>query len=158
MKNRLSFIEYGGLLALTSKARSEDPHTKVGACAMDYSNRIIATGYNGLSPNKKIPEWMFLEKNRHKKAELFIHAESNVCSLIKIGECRDLYITISPCIKCCQTIGAMQIKRVFYLEEYSKCSGFKDFFDFHNIEYNIISEDSRRNIQNFLKMELLNYK
>lgn len=153
--NRLNFEEYGCLIALMAKSRSEDTFTQVGACGMSKENRVIATGYNGLLPKEKMPDWMLLEENREKKSEYFIHAECNLCSQIKRGECQTLCLTLSPCIKCCQIIAAMDIKKIVYLEEYPKCSKFKDFLKFHNIEYYQLSNNNRENINTYLKNQII---
>ena len=151
--NRLSKDEYGCLLALVAKSRSEDIFTQVGACATDINGRVLGTGYNGLLPGAEIPDWMLLEENRDLKSDLFIHAESNLCSRLTRGDCHTLYLTMSPCIKCCQNIAALGFKRVVYLKEYDKCSKFKKFLDFHGISFYQLEEKNKNNIFEFLKLE-----
>jgi len=147
---RLSFDEYGGLLALVIKSRSEDPHTRVGGIAFNNEKRIKSTGYNGLKSGATMPEWMTLEHNRVAKGDLMIHCESNLCSGLTKGECDTIYLTISPCIKCCQNIAALDIKRVVYIKEYIKCNKYKEFLSFHGIEYRELSSQEKQNIKNYL--------
>ena len=46
--NYLSWDNYFMGVALLSSMRSKDPNTKVGACIVNQSKRIIGIGYNGL--------------------------------------------------------------------------------------------------------------
>jgi deoxycytidylate deaminase len=148
---RLSFDEYGCLLALMAKSRSIDPHTRIGGVALDYNNRVIGVSYNGLKSGHEMPEWMKKEENRVKKADLFIHCESNLCALITKDQCKTLFLTQSPCIKCCQNIAALNVLRVVYIKEYRGCNKFKDFFEFHKIEYNELPRESKKRILEYIK-------
>ena len=47
---RIALPEYAMALAHVASLRSEDPYRKVGAVAIDFSNRVIGTAYNGLAP------------------------------------------------------------------------------------------------------------
>src|ERR1041384_4086615 len=142
---RLSFDEYGCLLALIGKCRSEDVFTRIGGAAFSNENRVLGVAYNGLKPGQIMPDWMRLEENRPKKSDLFIHCESNLCAFLTKGQCKTIFLTQSPCIKCCQNICALDIKRVVYLKEYKKCDKYKDFLDFHNIKYERLNKKSRTN-------------
>ena len=46
---RLSWEEYALRIAEVASLRSEDPFMKVGACALNHSNRVIGVSYNGLA-------------------------------------------------------------------------------------------------------------
>lgn len=155
--NRLTKEEYWSYLALAAKARSVDPHSKIGAVGLSEDGRVLGMGYNGLKSGFELENWMFLEENREKKADYFIHAESNLCALLKKGECHTICITQSCCIKCCQSIAALDIKRVIYVKEYEKCSKFKDFFKFYNIEYMELPKESKQRILEYIK-DSNNYK
>lgn len=148
---RLTFDEYGCLLALVGKSRSEDYFTRIGGAAFDSSNRVLGVAYNGLKPGQKMPNWMKLEENRPLKSDLFIHCESNLCSLLTVNQCKTIYLTQSPCIKCCQNIAALNIQRVVYLKEYAKCDKYKQFLTFHNIKFERLSADSRCNIIKYIQ-------
>jgi len=149
--DRLSWDEYGCLLALMAKSRSPDVFTKIGGIALDKNGRVLGASYNGLKSGAEMPHWMTLEKNRKIKSDLFIHAESNLCAQLLKGECDTLCLTQSPCIKCCQQICALDIKKVVYIQEYKKCSQFKVFLNFHNIEYKELSKKSKNKILMYLQ-------
>jgi deoxycytidylate deaminase len=147
---RLTFDEYGCLLALMARSRSEDPFTKVGGVALNKEGRILGVSYNGLYSGMSLPDWMKKEENRDLKSDIFIHCESNLCAQITKDQCHTICLTISPCIKCCQNIAALNIKRVVYVSEYKKCNKFKKFFDFYGIEYYQLSEDQKNKIKKYI--------
>lgn len=151
MSERLSWEEYGCLLALSAKSRSEDHFTKIGGVAFDKNHRVLGCSYNGLKSGREMPSWMKLKKNRQIKSDLFIHCESNLFAMIKKGECHSICLTQSPCIKCCQQIVALDVKLVIYLKEYQKCNKFKEFLDFHGIEYKQLSKKNKNNILKYIK-------
>lgn len=154
MVQRLSKLEYGCYLALVAKSRSEDPHTQVGAVAFSKDFRVLGTAYNGLRAGKEVPNWMYDDSNRLEKADLMIHAESNLCSLLTKDICHTICLTHSPCIKCCQNIAALNIKQVVYLKEY-KDSKFKDFFEFHGISYLELPQEGKVNIRRVIQNMLV---
>ena len=147
---RLSWHEYGCLIAASASSRSEDPHTKVGACILNREGRIISTGYNGLKSGISLPSWMKEENNRQKKRELMLHAESNALSLINKGQGETMCLTISPCFACAKDIVAHEIKKVFYIKQYEQCDKFKELFDYYGIYYKQINTDSIQKIKNHL--------
>lgn len=157
MSERLSWNEYGCLLALMAKSRSPDIFTKIGGVALDINGRVLGASYNGLKSGVEMPEWMKLEENREIKSDLFIHCESNLCAQLLKGQCYTLCLTQSPCIKCCQQVCALDIKRVVYLQEYKKCNKFKDFLSFHQIEYQELTKESKLKILNYIK-NMTNFK
>lgn len=154
MMKRLSWEEYGCLLALMGKSRSEDSHTRVSAVALNKNGRVLGVSYNGLTPGKHFPEWMRKEENRAKKGEIMIHAEANLCAMLKHGECHTVCLTISPCIGCCQNLVSLDVKRVIYLKEYHRCDKFKEFFRFHGVEYFELSKTSKKRIADYIKNNL----
>lgn len=154
---RLTFEEYGCLLALMAKSRSEDPFTKIGGVALDKNGRVLGASYNGLKSGFQMPDWMKLEENRVKKSDFFIHCESNLCAQLTKGQCHTLCLSQSPCLKCCQQICALDVKNVIYIKEYAKCDKFKEFFDFHGIEYKELSKKNKENILKYLK-DLKNFQ
>lgn len=148
---RLTFDEYGCFLALVAKSRSEDWHTKIGGIAMDVHGRVLGASYNGLKSGQVMPDWMKLEENRDKKGDFFIHCESNLCAQLTKGKCHTLYLTQSPCIKCCQNIAALDIFRVVYLKEYKRCNKYKEFLDFHGVKFEELSKNSKNKILNYIQ-------
>ena len=144
---RLTKDEYGCLLALSASSRSEDEHTRVGAAGMTLDGRIIGLSYNGLKSGMIMPDWMKLEENRTEKGKYMIHSEANICSLFKRGEVETIYLTISPCISCCNILLAQDVKRVVFIEEYHRCNKYKEIFDFYGIFYREISQAERNRIR-----------
>lgn len=154
---RLTIEEYGCLLALVGKSRSEDHFTHCAAVAISKDKRILGISYNGLKSGKIVPNWMKEEENRVKKSSFYIHAESNLFALLKKGDCDLLICNISPCISCCNTIVSHGVRKVVYIKEYEKCNKFKEFFDFHKIEYKELNKKSKERILEYLK-DLNNFK
>ena len=154
---RLSIEEYGCMLSLIGKGRSEDYFTRTSGVAISKDKRILGISYNGLGEGMIVPEWMKKEKNRVKKSEYYLHAEDNLFSLIKKGECYLLCLNISPCISCCRTIAANKVSRVVYLKEYHRCNKFKDFFNFYNIDCVELSPVGKLNIKKYLS-NMINFK
>lgn len=147
---RLSLEEYGCLLALAGKSRSEDTFTHCSAVAIDKNKRIIGISYNGLKKGMPVPDWMRLEENRIEKSELYIHAEQNLFNLVKNEECDLLCLNISPCFNCSKIIVANNVRKVVYLKEYHRCDKFKKIFNFYNIEYLELPKISKDNIKKYI--------
>lgn len=133
MYNRLPWDIYALKIAEVAALRSEDVFRQVGACALDYNNRVIGVAYNGLAPGKVVPEEFWI--NRDKRRPYMIHAESNLLSLFTRGNCYLLACTLLPCTSCATMIAGYGIKRVVYKEIYDKDSVALDIFDFYNIQH-----------------------
>jgi len=116
MSDRISFIEYGMMLAQTASLRSEDKFRKVGSCAMDKNNRVIAIAYNGFpsgyNPSKDI--W----NDRELRQKYIIHSEQNLCSLFKRGDAEIVFCTTLPCTSCFQLLLAHGVKKIYFHEDY----------------------------------------
>ena len=154
---RLSIDEYGCLLSLAGKSRSEDFFTHCSAVGITKDKRVIGISYNGLKAGMDIPDWMKLEENREKKSDYYLHAESNLFSLIKNDECYTIYLNISPCLACSRIIAAQNVKRVVYLKEYHRCNKFKEFFDFYGIEHLELPRQNKDNIIKYIS-DINNFK
>ena len=139
LSNRLSWSEYALSLAEAASLRSEDPYVKVGACALDYQNRVLGVGYNGVASGKDTNSTFW--QDRDKRRPFMIHAEVNCLSLFKGGECQILAVTLLPCSYCAAMIAAYGIKQVVYRDEYERDTGAKDIFDFYNIRYRRIKKN-----------------
>lgn len=113
---RLSIPEYAMALADVASLRSEDPFRKVGAAALDFDNRVIATAYNGLAPGFVAPPNFW--ENREERQKFMLHAEVNLCSLFKRGEVKLVATTTMPCTSCMQTLCAYGIREIYYREIY----------------------------------------
>ncbi len=115
-QERLSIPEYAMALAYVASLRSEDPYRKVGAAALDYDNRVIGTAYNGLAPKYEAPEGFWDDRDRRQK--YMLHAEINLCSLMKRGQAKLVACTTQPCTSCMQALCAHGVKEVYYSEAY----------------------------------------
>ena len=69
MPDRISIAEYAIALAHVASLRSEDPFRKVGAVALDHSNRVIGTAYNGLAPGFDAPEGFWDDRDQRQEAQ-----------------------------------------------------------------------------------------
>jgi dCMP deaminase len=134
--SRISWDEYALKIAEAAALRSEDPFRKVGACCLDYSNRVIGVGYNGLAPGKNVDKTFW--NDRDKRLPFMIHAETNVLSLVKRGECKILACTLLPCPSCAQSICAYEIKEVVYSEIYDRSQEALEIFDFYGVKHKLV--------------------
>lgn len=138
---RPSFQEHAFNLARIAAMRSEDYYRKVGACALDFNNRVLGVAYNGLAPNMNV-SLEFL-KDRDYRRKFFIHAETNLFCLhnIKRGECKTIAVTCFPCTDCAKNIAAYGVKEVVYGEDYSTDNNAAlEIFKFYGI--NVIKMES----------------
>ncbi len=138
----ISWDEYFMGIALFSKYRSKDPHTKVGACIVNEDKHIVGVGYNGM-PNgcadKDFP-WTNQGAFSDKKYAYVVHAELNAilnaCTSLK--GC-SIYTSLFPCNECCKAIIQCAIKEVIYLSDKYAASdstrASKRMFDAANICY-----------------------
>mgnify|MGYP003641507885 CR=1 FL=1 len=129
---RLSWEEYALNIASTASERSEDLHQKVGACALNDKNMVVAIGYNGLAPGKDVT-YAFM-KNRNHRRLFMIHAEVNCLSLVKRGQVKMLASTLLPCSSCATMIAAYGIERVIYKEVYKRDLSALEIFEFYKID------------------------
>jgi dCMP deaminase len=132
MDQRPSWEQYAMNLACEAATRSEDIYRQVGACALDYSNRVIAVGYNGLAPGKNVDPSFW--EDRDGRLPYMIHAETNLLSLIKRGEARLVACTLLPCACCATAIAAYEVKKVIYGELYHRDQRSLEIFKFYGIE------------------------
>ena len=129
---RISWEEYALRIAEAASLRSEDKYVRVGACALDFSNRVIGVAYNGLASGITPKESFW--SNRDKRRPFMIHAETNLLSLVKRGECKLIACTLLPCSCCASMISAYGIEKVVYKEEYTRDLTALEIFKFNNIE------------------------
>lgn len=131
MFDRISWEEYALRIAEVASLRSEDRFVKVGSCALDHSNRVIGVAYNGLSSGVRVDESFW--KDRDERRPYMIHAEVNLLSLFKRGECKLLACTLLPCSCCASMIAAYGIKKVVYRDVYFRDDKALDIFKFNGI-------------------------
>lgn len=108
--------KYALNLAYEVANRSEDPHRKVGAVALNSGNQVIGCGYNGTPSGFLMPDSLL--NDREGKRMYMIHAEMNLCSLIKKNDANLVAITCSPCKYCFVNLISHGVKRVVYKEDY----------------------------------------
>ena len=108
--------QYAMALAHVASLRSEDPFRKVGAVAIDFANRVIGTGYNGLAPGYDPPEGFWADRDARQK--YMLHAEVNLCSLFTRGTVKLIAVTTKPCNSCMQMICAYGIQEVYFRDDY----------------------------------------
>lgn len=137
---RINWDEYALSLAHVAKLRSEDPFRQVGACALDYDNRVLGVAYNGLKSGVNVDKDFW--SCRSKRRPYMIHAEANLLSLFKKSECKTIALTCSPCSSCATLIAAHNIKRVLYCDTYDNDMSGIDILNFYNIK-NIKIETSK---------------
>ncbi|MFI3242675.1 MAG: deaminase [Akkermansia sp.] len=113
---RLPIPQYAMALAHVAALRSEDPYRKVGAAALDKDNRVIGTAYNGLYPGFKAPDHFWDDRDGRQK--YMLHAEINLCSLIKRGEAVIVACTTMPCTSCMQALCAHGVQTIYYGVDY----------------------------------------
>ena len=128
---RISWQEYALNIAKTASERSEDPFMKVGACALNKDNMVLAVGYNGLATGKKVDKYFWAV--RRQRRPYMIHAEANCLSLVKRGEVDLLAVTLLPCASCATLIASYNIPKVVYEQEYERDMKALEIFDFYGI-------------------------
>ena len=129
---RLSWDKYALNLATEASKRSEDPHKKVGACALSFDNRVLGVAYNGLASGKNVDENFWNDRDERRK--YMIHAETNLLSLFERGECRLIASTLLPCNYCARMICAWGITEVIYREDYINDIQGLEIFDFYGVK------------------------
>lgn len=138
---RPSVEEIAMQVACVMATRSEDPWTQVGAVALTADNRIIATAYNGLLPGISMDNLGRFFKIGTKSPDMrelrlpfMVHAEQNLCSLIKRGEATWCVTTVCPCPSCLLLLACHGIKKIVYLSEYGRDNSAHEIAKFYNLE------------------------
>ncbi len=84
--------------------------------ALTEDNRVIATAYNGLpSGQDRPPEWWANDENRRANV---VHAEMNLCSLIRRNQAHIVAVTTAPCSSCAKVLAAHGVEVVYFSEHY----------------------------------------
>lgn len=137
LPKRISWEEYALRLAEVASLRSEDRFVQVGAAALDHSNRVIGVAYNGLASGVVAPDGFWLDRDARRP--YMIHAEVNLLSLFKRGECKILACTLLPCSCCASMIAAYGIKKVVYKTLYARDDKALEIFKFNEISCDQLS-------------------
>ena len=128
---RISWERFAIEIADTASLRSEDPHRKVGACALNHQNMVIGVGYNGLALGKDAPSDFWLDRDARRP--YMIHAEANCLSLCKKGEVRLLAVTLLPCSYCATLIASYGVEKVVYRDTYPHDNKAFEILSFYGI-------------------------
>ena len=128
---RISWERFAIEIADTASLRSEDPHRKVGSCALNYQNMVIGVGYNGLASGKDVGPEFWLDRDARRP--YMIHAEANCLSLCKKGEVRLLAVTLLPCSYCATLIASYGVEKVVYRDVYDKDDKAFEILSFYGI-------------------------
>ncbi|HHU24680.1 MAG: dCMP deaminase family protein [Bacilli bacterium] len=118
--NYLSWDNYFMGVALLSSMRSKDPNTKVGACIVNQSKRIIGIGYNGLPYGCSDDEYPWGREGSFldSKYPYVVHAEPNaILNATTTLEGATLYVTLFPCHECVKLIIQSGIKEIVYMSD-----------------------------------------
>ena len=134
---RISWEKYALELAKTAAIRSQDPYRKVGACALDWNNRVLGVAYNGLAPGKNVSSRFW--QNRDGRLPYMLHAEQNLLSLFERGRARLIAVTLLPCSYCARLICCWNIPLVIYKTEYTRDLLALDIFKFYGVTIKKIS-------------------
>ena len=104
-----------GVLALSSKGSCD--RRRVGAC-LTIDGVVVGWGVNHSPVDPQCDSVGHLMSGGH--CVRTIHAEEVVLSLLEkeVEGFSTLYISDSPCLKCCELIGSYNVKRVVYVREY----------------------------------------
>lgn len=121
ISHSISWDSYFMNVAILTSKRSKDENTKVGACLVDSSNRIIGCGYNGfikrvdnsVFPSTREGEWI------NTKYPFIVHAELNAILNTTVFDLSNskLFCTLFPCNDCAKVIIQKGISEVIYLSD-----------------------------------------
>lgn len=112
---------FAGMVKLVSQ-RSTCPKKQVGSVLIK-DGRVIAISYNGVLPG----EDPMVGYNEETGETATVHAEANLIAFcakngISTDEC-ELWVTMTPCVKCAELIIQAGIQRVVCLEAYRDPKG-----------------------------------
>ena len=118
---RISWDQYGLLLARTVATRSEDPYVQVGCVGFRQDHSIVGTGYNGAPTGVEI-DW----SDRDKRRSQVVHAEANLLKYSQPGEIYYLYCTLLPCSGCFEKLQKHGVREIIYEDVYERDSSTLD--------------------------------
>ena len=117
-------------VALLVSLRSTCFERRVGAVALNYMGRVLATGYNGPPPGVAhclTPSWPPDDPGPQCEAGWLahesraqcgaIHAEYNALTSCDMREVATVYVTTAPCTACVQLLLASGCRNLFYWQE-----------------------------------------
>lgn len=127
---RITSDTHAMMQAYVASLRSEDPHRKVGAIALDANRYVLGCAYNGLSPGLAVKDEFW--NDRESRRRFVCHAEQNLCALFTRGSVHTVAITTCPCSSCATLLVAHGVRRILYGEPYSTDDS-SPILDFHSV-------------------------
>ena len=119
-KQYISWDEYFMGVSMLSALRSKDPNTKVGACIVNKTKRLVGIGYNGFPVGCSDDEFPWGRDGEFLKTKypFVVHAEANAI----LNSTADLhgstiYVSLFPCHECSKLIIQSGIKEIVYLSD-----------------------------------------
>lgn len=111
--------------------RSHAKRNKVGSVIVSKEGRILSTGYNGTPSGVD----NICEDSNDKTYDYVIHSELNAIFNATTNDLKDceMYVTVSPCIRCAAAIVQKKISKVYYRIAYRDLSGI-EFLKRHGVE------------------------
>lgn len=120
-KERLAWPDRHMLEAILTSYRSPDPNTQVGACIINQSNRVVATGYNSYPNGIRTCHYSWEREDcdpLKTKYPYVVHAEKNaIFNASGSIEGGTLYVTMFPCNECAKDLIQAGITKVVYLRD-----------------------------------------
>lgn len=117
----ISWDEYFMGVAMLSAYRSKDPNTRVGACIVSETNKIMSVGYNGFPAGCSDDEFPWDREGEmfDTKYPYVCHAELNAILNNAGGDLRGcrIYVALFPCNECAKAIIQCGIREVVYLSD-----------------------------------------
>lgn len=143
---RPDWDDYFGSIAQLTASRSPCSRLKVG-CVIVFSNRILATGYNGFlvgAPHDSIV------KNDHEQAT--VHAEQNaIADAAKCGKSLEgatAYVTHYPCVNCFKLLAQSGITTIKYRDDYKNDEVVLSLLKGANVRLIKIKKSAQQNKEN----------
>lgn len=127
-------ILYFKKIVILTKANSTCARLAVGALITTLDGYILSTGYNG------VPSGM-AHCNLMNKLGVTpcncIHAEQN--AIIRCSESwrtpKICYVTAFPCLSCAKLLAGINVKKIFYIDDYREQNRSMTFLDEAGIKY-----------------------
>lgn len=114
----ITWDEYFMGIAILSSERSKDPSTRVGACIVNSSNKILSMGYNGapIGFDDDVMPWERDGETLNTKYPYVCHSELNaILNCPTSVKDAKVYVTLFPCNECAKAIIQSGIKEVIYM-------------------------------------------
>lgn len=121
--------------ARTASKRSTCCRLNVGA-VVTHENTPVSSGYNGPASGEVHCQGNSCPLTPSGGCSRSLHAEANALDRLSnehLSHPLDLYVTHSPCPKCCELIKRYPVKRIFFEAEYRDTTALKQLIE-HGIQ------------------------